>query len=216
MTSETRLSTPTTTAPTDNLIEPIEPTTTVATQLDELAEEAGSLRSTTRYMAESTSELHQKVLFQSWQHRTSERGKLAPKVLLEEIADLGFAWRDVARMLGVSVPAVQKWRRAGGVTGENRRRLASLLALCDEITDRYHIQEVASWFEMPLTASAPVTPIDLYADGQPRLVLEHASGHSDEEAILTAYDPDWREHYRSDFEVYLEADGAMSIRSKKA
>ncbi|MEV5310708.1 MULTISPECIES: hypothetical protein [unclassified Streptomyces] len=216
MTSETRLSTPATTVPSSNLIEPIEPVTTVASQLDELAEETGSLRSTSRFMAESTSELHQKVLFQSWQHRISERGKLAPKVLLEEIANLGFAWRDVARMIGVSVPAVQKWRRAGGVTGENRRRLASLLALCDEITERYHIQEVASWFEMPLTASAPVTPIDMYADGQPRLVLEHASGHSDEEAILTAYDPDWRERYRSDFEVYLESDGAMSIRSKKA
>ncbi|MFH8220325.1 hypothetical protein ACH4C2_13690 [Streptomyces sp. NPDC018057] len=216
MTSETRLSTPATTVPSSNLIEPVEPVTTVASQLDELAEEAGSLRSTSKYMAESTSELHQRVLFQSWQHRISERGKIAPKVLLDEIADLGFAWRDVARMIGVSVAAVQKWRRAGGVTGENRRRLASLLALCDEITERYHIQEVASWFEMPLTASAPVTPIDMYADGQPRLVLEHASGHSDEEEILTAYDPDWRERYRSDFEVYLESDGAMSIRSKKA
>ena len=32
----------------------------------------------------------------------------------------------------------------------------------------------------------------------------------------SAYDPDWRERYRSDFEVYLESDGAMSIRSKKA
>ncbi|MFJ6984139.1 MULTISPECIES: hypothetical protein [unclassified Streptomyces] len=216
MTSETRLSISTTTVPTANLIAPVEPTTTVASQLDELAEEAGSLRSTSRHMVESTSELHQKVLFESWQHRTHERGKLAPRALLEEISDLGFAWRDVARMLGVSVPAVQKWRRAGGVTGENRRRLASLLALCDEITGRYHIQEVASWFEMPVTASAPITPIDLYADGQPRLVLEHASGHGDEEAILTAYDPKWREHYRSDFEVYLEADGAMSIRPKGA
>jgi hypothetical protein len=216
VTSETRLPSPATTGPSSSLIDPIEPTATVASQLDELAEEAGSLRSSSRYMAESTSELHQRVLFQSWQHRTNDRAKLAPKVLLEEIADLGFAWRDVARMIGVSIPAVQKWRRAGGVTGENRRRLASLLALCDEITARYHIQEVASWFEMPLAASVPVTPIDLYSDGQPRLVLEHASGHSDEEAILTAYDPDWREHYRSDFEVYLESDGAMSIRSKKA
>jgi transcriptional regulator with XRE-family HTH domain len=186
------------------------------TATTQLVEEAGFLRSKVRFLGESTSEIHQQLVFDSWQRRTNERGKLAPKGLLEEIANLGFSWRDVARMVGVSVPAIQKWRRDGGVTGENRRKLASLLALCDEITEGYHIQEVASWFEMPITAGAPVTPIDLYADGQARLVMEHASEHSDGEAILTAYDENWRERYRSDFEVYLEADSAMSIRSKKA
>ncbi|WP_258040067.1 hypothetical protein [Streptomyces sp. SM1] len=213
MTSNVRR--PITTAPTSSLVQPDEPTTTVATQLDELAETAGSLRSTTKFMAEDTSALHQKVQFTSWQHRTTERGRLAPKTLLEEIGDLGFAWRDVARMIGVSVPAVQKWRRSGGVTGENRRRLASLLALCDEITDRYGIQEVASWFEMPISAHAPVTPIDLYAEGQSTLVLDHAWG-CDSEEILTAYDPNWRDRFRSDFEVYLDTDGEMSIRPKEA
>ncbi|XKK60642.1 hypothetical protein HFP71_33515 [Streptomyces sp. ARC32] len=104
MSSKTRRSVPAATAPTASLVEPFEPTATVASQLNELAEETGSLRSTSSYMVESTRELHQKVLFQSWQHRTTERGKLAPKALLEEIADLGFAWRDVARMIGVSAP----------------------------------------------------------------------------------------------------------------
>ncbi|WP_435218400.1 hypothetical protein [Streptomyces sp. bgisy034] len=211
MTTETRPSTPATTVtPFYNQHE------LTSTTTSQLVEEAGFLRSEVRYLGESTSELHQMALFESWQRRTQERGKLAPKTLLEEIADLGFSWRDVARMIGVSVPAIQKWRRDGGASGENRRRLASLLAMCDEITESYHIQEVASWFEMPIAVGAPITPVDLYADGQARLVMEHASGHSDGQTILTAYDPDWREHYRSDFEVYLEADGAMSIRSKKA
>lgn len=79
-------------------------------------------------------------------------------------------------MIGVSVPAVQKWRRAGGVTGENRRRLASILALCDVVTERYMVQDVASWFEMPISSLAPITPVDLYTEGQHDLVLEHASG----------------------------------------
>ncbi|MCX5601603.1 hypothetical protein OOK29_25975 [Streptomyces phaeochromogenes] len=205
-----------TTAPTASLVEQNEPTSTAATQLSDLAEAAGSLRSTTKVVHESTSELHKKMLFHSWLRRTAERGKLAPLVLLEEISDLGFAWRDVARMVGVSVPAVQKWRRSGGVTGENRFRLASLLALCDEISERYEIQEVASWFEMPLTSEAPVTPIDLHADGWTDLVLEHASGHGDVEQILTTYDPKWRERFRSDFEVYTDVDGGMSIRPKDA
>jgi hypothetical protein len=204
------------TAPTTGLIEPPEPTATTATQLFDLAETAGSLRSTARLVHEDSSELHQEASLRAWQRRTNTRGKFAPSALLEELADLGFAWRDVARMLGVSVPAVQKWRRSGGVTGENRRKLAGLLALCDEITERYHVQEVASWFEMPIISGAPVTPIDLYTEGQPELVLEHASGHSDPEQTLTAYDPEWRERFRSDFEVYVEADGEMSIRPKGA
>ena len=216
MTSEARHSAPSTTSPVATLVQPFVPSTTVATQLDDLVEETGSLRSRSKFTAEDSSDLHQRVQYQSWQHRTNERGKLAPKVLLDEIADLGFAWRDVARMIGVSVPAVQKWRRSGGVTGENRRRLASLLALCDEITARYGIQEVASWFEMPISSVAPVTPIDLYAEKQSTLVLDHAWGHCDTEEILTAYDPDWRERFRSDFEVYLDTDGEMSIRPKDA
>ena len=214
MTSEARQSTPSATSPVAILVEPSAPSTTVASQLDDLVEEVGSLRSRSKFTAEDSSDLHHRVQYQSWQQRTNERGKLAPKVLLDEIGDLGFAWRDVARMIGVSVPAVQKWRRSGGVTGENRRRLASLLALCDEITERYGIQEVASWFEMPISSIAPVTPIDLYTERQSTLVLDHAWGHCDTEDILAAYDPDWRERFHSDFEVYLDTDGEMSIRPK--
>lgn len=217
MTGDVQLALQTPTAPTAiNLVQPHEPTATVASQLSDLAEAAGSLRSEAKFVHQDTAALHREIQFRSWQQRTNARGKLAPGALLDELSELGFSWRDVARMLRVSVPAVQKWRRAGGVSGENRRRLASLLALCDEITERYLIQEVASWFEMPLTAQVPLTPIDLFADSRPDLVLEHASEHGDVEDVLTAYDPGWRERYRSDFEVYLEADGAMSIRPKEA
>ncbi|MEV4915437.1 hypothetical protein AB0K47_01160 [Streptomyces tirandamycinicus] len=217
MTGDIQLALRTSTAPTANsLVEPHEPTATSSNQLSDLTETAGSLRSRAQHVYENTSEFHKELLFQHWQQRTNDRGKQAPAALLEELSDLGFSWRDIARMVGVSVPAIQKWRRAGGVSGENRRHLASLLALCDQITEHYLIQEVASWFEMPLTAHVPVTPIDLFAENRPDLVLDHASGHSDVEDLLTAHDPEWRERYRSDFEVYLEADGAMSIRPREA
>ncbi|MFF9248818.1 hypothetical protein [Streptomyces globisporus] len=216
MTTETRHTSPSATSPVETLVQPSGPPATTASQLDAIVEETGSLRSQSKFTAEDSTELHRRALFVSWQQRTNERGRLAPSALLDEIADLGFAWRDVARMIGVSVPAVQKWRRSGGVTGENRRRLASLLALCDEITARYGIQEVASWFEMPISSLAPVTPIDLYAESKSTLILDHAWGHCDPEDILTAYDPDWRERFRSDFEVYLDHDGEMSLRPKDA
>ncbi|CAG6392759.1 hypothetical protein NMG29_06575 [Streptomyces cocklensis] len=214
MNTDIRRPLPAPTAPTKDLIERSGPATTTASQLSDLAEAAGSLRLVARFAHEDKIEHHQTELFRAWQQRTAVRGRSAPSPLLDELADLGFAWRDVARMLAVSVPAVQKWRRSGGVTGENRRRLAGLLAMCDEITTRYHVQEIASWFEMSIVSAAPVTPADMYAAGRPELVLEYASGHTDPEQILTAYDPDWREHFRSNFEVYVEADGEMSIRPK--
>ncbi|MFJ6844307.1 hypothetical protein ACIQRE_16790 [Streptomyces griseoluteus] len=213
MSSETRRAQAT--QPTASLTERALPTSTTASQLTAV-ETTGSLRSAAKVLAEDTVDLHQRVSFQEWQERTNLRGRQAPQELLQEIADLGFAWRDIARMTRVSVPAVQKWRRAGGITGENRRHLASILALCDLITERYFVCDIASWFEMPISSLAPVTPIDLFSEGRHDLVLDHASGHSDSEQILTAYDPDWRDRYRSDFEVYKDHDGEMSIRPKDA
>ena len=76
------------------------------------------------------------------------------------------------------------------------------------------VDEIASWFEMPLSSSAPVTPIVLYAANRADLVFEFASGHADPEALLSEFDPDWRERYRSDFEVFEAGDGNRSIRMK--
>ena len=76
------------------------------------------------------------------------------------------------------------------------------------------VDEIASWFEMPLTAAAPVTPIALYAANRADLVFELASGHVDPEALLTEFDPDWRERYQSDFEVFVAGDGNRSVRMK--
>ncbi len=205
------------TAPTGSnlVIQQQEPTATTSNQLSDLTEAAGSLRYQARFVFEDVTEFHLELLSRDWRKRTAERGKQSPAVLLEELSDLGFSWRHIARMLGVSVPAVQKWRRSGGVSGDNRMQLASLLALCDMVQQPV-IHDIASWFEMPLTPGVPVSPIDLLAERRPDLVLEHALGPNDVEEILTAYAPDWRDRYQSDFEVYRDADGAMSIRQKEA
>jgi transcriptional regulator with XRE-family HTH domain len=167
-----------------------------------------------KFAHQQASDVHQETVFEEWQVRSAARGKAAPAAMLGEIGSLGFAWRDVARMLGVSVAAVQKWRRGEGVTGTNRRKIASLLAFCDMITQRHGVDEIASWFEMPLTADCPVTPIDMYAEEQPRIIFDYAGNHSDPEQALTEFDPEWRERYRSSFEVYEAADGELSIRAK--
>jgi hypothetical protein len=180
-----------------------------------LTEDIGHIRQQARDLHEATDELHQRSHYAEWNARTSQRGRSSAHDLLNELAELGFAWRDIARLVGVSVPAIQKWRRGEGTTGENRHKVASLLAACDLVAEHYGIQEVASWFEMPLLLGIPVAPVDLWAEDRPDLVFDYASGHTDSEQILTAWDPRWRDRYGSDFEVFRAGDGQLSIRPKE-
>lgn len=179
-----------------------------------LTTEVGGIRSVARAVHDDADNLHKRTHEDEWRMVAAERGRTGVMPMLTELADLGFAWRDIARMVGVSVPAVQKWRKGGKASGDSRMRIASLLAACDLITRHYIVDEIASWFEMPLSSSAPVTPIVLYAADRADLVFEYASGHVDPEALLSEFDPDWREEYRSDFEVFEAGDGNRSIRIK--
>lgn len=179
-----------------------------------LTEDVGGGRSEARNLHEEYDDLHQRSHDVEWRAVTAARAKASVGSMLVDLADLGFAWRDIARLVGVSVPAVQKWRKGERASGDSRKKLASLLAACDLITDHYMVEEIASWFEMPLSSSAPITPIDLYASERADLVFEFASGHADPEALLTQFEPDWRERYRSEFEVFEASDGSRSIRMK--
>lgn len=180
----------------------------------QLTEEVGFLRSQVRQLSDDTQGLHLDTQLNEWNDRAMRRGKEAPLDLLAHLSDLGFSWRDIARMVRVSVPAVQKWRRGTKVTGENRRMLANLVAACDLISEDYLVSEVASWFEMPLVSDIPVTPIDLYAQEQYQLLFDYASSHLDTESVLNQLDPEWRQRYASDFEVFQAEDSQLSIRTK--
>lgn len=165
-------------------------------------------------LSDDTQNIHKNTEFGEWRERTSARGKQSPTRLLDELAEWGFSWRDVAKMLGVSVPAVQKWRKGERISGDNRVRLAGLVAACDQVIDDYLVEEVGSWFEMPLMPGVPITPVDLMAHSRADLLFEYASGHTEAEAVLSILEPDWRERYRSEFEVFTAADGHLSLRMK--
>ncbi len=196
-------------------VAPLEAARHSATQTSsQMTEDAGLLRSQVRQLSDDTQGLHRDSQLQEWTTRSSQRGKTAPLALLTHLSELGFSWRDIARMLGVSVAAIQKWRQGAGIGGENRRLLANLVAACDLIATHYFVDEIASWFEMPLVRSIPVTPIELYAGEQYQLLFDYASGHTDPEAVLSQLDPNWRQTYASEFEVFRAEDGQMSIRTK--
>ena len=115
--------------------------------------------------------------------------------------------------MGVSVPALRKWRAGEGVSGDNRREVARLAALCGWL-DEYFITDVASWFEVPLADGVRVTPATIYKAGRVDLVLDYAAHRLAPERVLDAYEPAWRDSLRSRFEVFEAEDGNFSLRKK--
>jgi hypothetical protein len=150
--------------------------------------------------------------------KTVERARAAPVQALEQLSDYGFAWRDIARVVGVSVPAINKWRKGTGITGENRLKIARLLALIDMLSDRF-IDEPASWLEMPITDGVGLSRMDLLERGRYDHVLALASTHSGDgtvDSVLNEIDPEWRDNFVDNmFESYIADDGAVSIRPKR-
>ncbi len=178
--------------------------------LSQLTDQAGFLRSTVRALQEDTDDLHQEI--RALLTRRTERVKETAVQLLEELSDLGFAWRQIAKMLGVSVPAVQKWRRGERMTPDNFERLAMLLSICD-LLPAFFINDPASWFEVRILPDVPIRPMDLFAAGHDDLLLDWASGHEkDPTNIFDHADPDWRNRYASEFEVFVADDGEPAIR----
>jgi transcriptional regulator with XRE-family HTH domain len=184
------------------------------------SELSGFIRTLATAVNEAATDMHQGDYMVEHRVRTSDLAGAGGQVLLGELADLGFAWRDIAKMIGVSVPAIQKWRRGEGLTGENARKLARLVAGC-EIIQKFNpvITDIATWFEVPIVDEAPVTPMDLWATGNQQLVFEHArvdvSSKVDPYLTMDSFDPNWRETYRSDFETFRAGDGELSIRARE-
>lgn len=135
--------------------------------------------------------------------------------LLTRLADAGLAWVDIAALVGVSVPAVRKWRHGGSASGEKLLELGRLVALIDWLAEEQVIADVAGWLEVPLSVDAPVSRLDLLKTGRRDLVVRSRVGEETRPTdLLDEFDPDWRTRYASDFEVFTAEDGQRSIRSK--
>ncbi|WP_419909656.1 hypothetical protein [Candidatus Poriferisodalis sp.] len=133
--------------------------------------------------------------------------------LLDRLAALGFSWRDIARVAGVSVPELRKWRRGEWATSAGRQRVARFVALCEVAAERCHIADIAAWLERPLHPEAPLTGLDLVEAERLDLVLALARDRpGGPEQVLDEFDPDWRAWHRSDVEVFTAADGKPGLR----
>jgi len=177
-----------------------------------LTEDADNLRHQVKTLSVDVGETHQRFYRQEWSVLTQQRQAQNPLELLNELAEEGFAWRDIARLIGVSVPAIQKWRKGDRLSGGNRHKLASLLAARDFIASHYYVDDITSWFEMRIIDDAPVTPIDLWTTGQQLLFFEYVTRHLTPEETMNKFDPEWRERYQTDFETFRDKDGNLGLR----
>lgn len=188
--------------------------------ISDLVDDYGFLRNLMTDLVDGTRHLHHLVdarhsdgLDAELRVRAGERAKQSLEAVLTELSDLGFSWRDIARVAGISVPALRKWRMGGAATGEKRHRVALMLSLCEIARSRYHIADVAGWLETPLHPDAPVTGLDIVAGGRFDLVLRLARDQgSDPETVLDEFEPDWRDRYASAVEVFTGPDGMPGLR----
>jgi hypothetical protein len=189
---------------------------TTQTSYYELSGKAALMRSQMSFLASDVTAVHRDLGRRSLDEAAQALQGLAVTDLLSRLSNLGFSWRDIARMSQVSVPAVQKWRKGEPTTGANRKRLALLNALFEQISDIHLTVDPAAWAEMPIVTGCPLTRIDLIAGSREDLALELVSTHISPEDALTEFEPNWREKYRSDFKVVRASDGVLSIVSKDA
>lgn len=185
------------------------------TSQDELAEQAGFLRGATRHLLDDLADVHDRAMDIQLEGRTDEAAKRRVRELLDELAGLGFAWRQIAQLVGVSVPGIRKWRQGEPTTGEHRRAVARLLAFVDVLRSDHLVRDIPSWFEMPL-GSSRITGIDIYSQGGAKALLLLAAGHLTSEELLDSIDVSWRDQQTDRFEIATGSDGRPMIRLRRA
>ena len=138
--------------------------------------------------------------------------RVSTRELLVHLGDEGFAWRDVAAVVRASVAEVQAWRRGTVPSRAYHNRLADLLGTVTYLR-KASVFEPVAWLETPLLVDVPIRPLDFLLEGRMDLVLAAAADISPE-VLFDDLDPEWRENTRSDYEVFVAADGVPSIRKK--
>jgi hypothetical protein len=187
--------------------------------IDDLVEGMGHLRNVERPLGDDVAEtavqagdVHRQAFDAQLNARARDLGRRTATDLLEDVSKCGFAWRDIARLVGVSVPAVRRWRQGEPPTGSHLLAIARLLAFVEILRVDHLVSDVAAWMEMPLTPEAPVTGIDLAVEGRFADLLDLAAGHDSPENLLDRLQPGWRDRFASEFEVFEAADGEMGLR----
>ncbi|MGW6505107.1 helix-turn-helix domain-containing protein [Nonomuraea angiospora] len=198
-----------------DLVKPYFSDETTATE-STLLSDVGLLRTQASTLSSEIEDTHHAMQGIDIRQRASVKVRKGVPTLLEELTeDRGMSWSDVARLVGVSVSAVRKWRTGGQASPEKRKELAELAAFLD-VLEESSVEDPARWLEVPfyLPAGYTVRPVELYIRGHRTELLDVACGRRDAEDVLDAAYPSWRETRRSSLEVFTAADGLPALRAR--
>lgn len=186
--------------------------------ISDYVDDSGYFRNTTKIIEDDMRNLrmivdehHSGALQAELSNETNKCAKESLESLLDRLSELGFSWRHIAQIVGVPVSVLRKWRTGGATTGAQHRRVAELLAVCDIASTRYHISDVASWFETPMHSEVPVTCIDMASEDRFDLILQFMCDQG-AETVLDEFEPGWRDSYKSSVEVFTGPDGLPGLR----
>jgi len=191
---------------------PRRPSMTMAT----ITREYGKLRDRTSVLDADVGTDHRAAQLQTLELLARDRARDDVVSLLDVLsAERGMGWSDIARLVGVSVQAIRKWRRGEAVTGENRLAVARLVALLDMLSSEIPVQDPAGWLEIPVIEGYALRHLDLYRLGRTDLLFDLAHLRIAPEAAMAELTPEWREHYALEHEVYEAEDGHRSVRRRR-
>lgn len=134
-------------------------------------------------------------------------------ILVDLSQKWGTSWADIARMAEVSVPALRKWRTAGGATPIKKVRLAGIAGFM-QVLDELGISEPADWINEPIKDGYTVTPRHLYSPTNASTLLDLAGGSSTADMVLNVLAPEWRTKFATSFVVETLPNGEKAIVSK--
>ena len=176
----------------------------------------GMLRDETSVLDADVGTDHRAAQLQTLEVLARDRAREDVNTLLHELSSVrGLGWSDIARLVGVSVQAVRKWRRHEPVTGENRLAVARLVALLDMLSSEASVRDPAGWLEIPLIAGYSIRHLDLYRLGRADLLFDLAHLRITPEQAMSELALDWWDRYRLEHEVYEAEDGQRSVRRRR-
>jgi len=145
----------------------------------------------------------------------AQRMATGPESLTEVITHLGtygFAWTDVARIVGVSVPALRKWRMQKGINSAHAFSLARLVAFAQYLREEGGVDDVVAWLALPIRSGVPISFMDVVAKGGMIDICEYTRSWIAADTILDTWIPGWHDRFRQRFEIVETADGERGIR----
>lgn len=147
-----------------------------------------------------------------WAKRAEKHYRESHVELLRRLSEeFGMAWTAVASVVGVSIPAIRKWRHGGDISDPNHVELAKLVAACEQLQE-LGVEWPASWLDRRVWPSIPRRFLDVAASDRMDLVLAYASGNIDAVELLNAFEQDWRERFPTErTEVTFDDSGRPTL-----